>query len=66
MFSKLLLVIVGTIATVAADFKHPVNSEIVSAIRARTLMWTAVDAEVNPFRNYSAEKIRGMLGTILD
>ena len=64
MFSK--LIIVGTIVAFAAAHKHPVNSQIVNKIRNSTTRWAAHDAETNPLRNYSIEKIRGMMGTIVN
>lgn len=60
------LVIVGTIATLASAFKHPVNSFIVKDIRLKTAQWEAHDPETNPLRNLSEETIKGMLGTIVD
>lgn len=61
------LVVVGFIAALAnAQFQHPVNSQIVNAVRTRTNQWVTYDVETNPFRNYSIEKLRGMLGTIVE
>ena len=58
------LVIVGTIVGLATAFKHPVNTQMVNTIRERTSRWEAHDVETNPLRNYSIEKLKGMLGTI--
>ena len=61
------LVVVGFIAALAnAQFQHPVNSQVVNAVRTRTNQWVTYDVETNPFRNYSIEKLRGMLGTIVE
>jgi cathepsin B len=59
------LVIVGTVMVLASATRHPINNEIVTAIKSRTTMWSAHDVETNPLRNYSQEKLRGMLGTII-
>lgn len=47
------LVIVGTIATLASAYKHPVNSVIVNDIKQKTAQWEAHEPETNPLRNYS-------------
>jgi cathepsin B len=58
------LVVVGIIAAVASANSHPVNNEIVNAVRTRTNQWVTYDVEQNPLRNYSAAQLRGLLGTI--
>lgn len=64
------LVVVGIIAAVASAqevlYRHPVNSQVVNAVRTRTNSWVSYDVEENPLRNYSIEKLRGMLGTIVE
>lgn len=61
------LVIVGTVMTAASALtSHPVNSQIVNAVRTRTSQWIAHDPETNPLRNYSIEKLRGLLGTVTE
>jgi len=57
------LIVVGTIAAFASAHVHPVNEQIVSAIRARTQKWVALSPEENPFRNYSYDKLKSILGT---
>lgn len=60
------LIIVGTIAAIANAYTHPVNSQIVNAVKTRTTKWTPHEVETNPLRNYSMEKLRGLLGTITE
>lgn len=60
------LVIVGTIMAAASAMRHPVNSQIVHAIRSKDTTWEAHEPETNPLRNYSIEKLKGMLGLILN
>jgi len=59
------LVIAGFIAVAASAQlqSHPVNGEIVNAVRTRTSQWEAFDVEQNPLRTYSLTQLRGMLGT---
>jgi len=54
------LVIVGTILGVSAAY-HPINQEIIDAIRARAT-WKAADIESNPLSKKSYEEIKQMLG----
>jgi hypothetical protein len=42
---------------------HPINAEIVQAIRERTSAWEAHNPEDNPLRNYSREELLGLVGT---
>lgn len=58
------MVVVGTIAAVASAF-HPINEEVVAAIREKTSHWKAHDPATNPLRNKSVEDLSGMLGTFI-
>lgn len=56
------LVIVGTIAAMAAATSHPINDQHISAIRQKAT-WKVHDAETNPLSGYTEEQLMGMLGT---
>jgi cathepsin B len=58
------LVVIGTIAAVASAMRHPINPQVVNAVRTRTTRWVSHDVETNPLRNYSAEQLQSFLGTI--
>lgn len=58
------LVVVGTIVAMAAA-SHPVTSDMVSSIKAKTSLWTPHDSESNPLGKYTHEQLLGMLGTYI-
>ena len=41
---------------------HPINEEIVAAIRLNNADWEAWDPSENPLRHLTMEEIKGMLG----
>jgi cathepsin B len=62
------LVVVGLVAAVASAMpvnhkSHPINSDLVAAIKERTSAWEAHTPEENPLRNYSREELLGLVGT---
>ncbi len=57
------LVIVGTIAALAAAQSHPVNENIVNDIKQKTSLWQPMNPSENPLANKSMNEIFGLLGT---
>jgi cathepsin B len=60
----LKLVVIGSIVAIAAA-SHPVNQDIVKAIRSKTRSWVAHDVASNPLNKYTHEELMGMLGTYI-
>lgn len=60
----LKLVVVGTIAAIAAA-SHPVTSDMVKTIKAKTALWQPHDTDANPLSKYTPEQLLGMLGTYI-
>jgi hypothetical protein len=58
----LKLVIVGTIAVIAQAI-HPINDQVIRAIRERTSAWESHDVETNPLANKTEEELQGLLGS---
>lgn len=58
------LVVVGTVAAVAAA-THPVNEDMVKAIKAKTSLWQPHETESNPLNKYTHEQLLAMLGTYI-
>lgn len=56
------LVIVGTIATLAFA-EHPINKNIIQAIKSATNSWTPYEEGENPLGNLSVDRIKALLGT---
>ena len=44
------------------EYEHPINEEIVAAIRENNIDWEAWDPSENPLRHLTHEEIKGMLG----
>ena len=60
------LVIIATIVSlVLGGSRHPVNPDIVDAIKEQTSLWETYEYDENPFRDYSISDIYGMLGTTI-
>ena len=60
------LVIVGTVVAMAAAVSnkaHPIRSEIVKEIRAKTTAWEAHEPETNPLSKYTREDLLNLVGT---
>ncbi|TNV78533.1 hypothetical protein FGO68_gene16093 [Halteria grandinella] len=62
------LTVVGLVVAVATAMpvnhkNHPINNEIVSAIRQTTSAWEAHTPEENPLRNLTREQLLGLVGT---
>ncbi len=62
------LVVIGFVMALAAatpitQRAHPINSEMVSAIRAKASTWEAHDPETNPLREYTREQLLELVGT---
>lgn len=58
------LVVVGTIVAMAAA-SHPINSDMVKTIKAKTSLWQPHDTESNPLNQYTHEQLLAMLGTYI-
>lgn len=58
------LVVVGTIAAMAAA-SHPVTSDMVKTIKAKTSLWAPHETDSNPLSKYTPEQLLGMLGTYI-
>src|SRR3712207_4668747 len=58
-------VIVGSTAFIAfaSDVAHPVNEDMVKAIKAKTTKWTPAEVHENPLSKIPAKKLLGLLGT---
>lgn len=61
----LKIVIIGTIATLAAAAYHPVNPEIVKDIKNKATAWTPMEVEENPLAKVPAQRIMGLMGTTI-
>jgi cathepsin B len=59
------VVVAGAIAT-AVQAIHPINQQIVEAIKERTVSWTAHEAHENPLKDYSPEQLMGLCGTFFE
>ena len=58
------LAVVGSVAALAAASNvHPINEDIVRAIKAKATTWTAHEVQENPLRHRSHEDLLGLLGT---
>ncbi len=60
------LVFVGSVAAFVNAHNghgHPVHHGIVSDIKQKTTSWKPIEVEENPLKNYSADTVRGLLGT---
>jgi hypothetical protein len=64
IINMLKLVIVGTIAVIAQAI-HPINDQVIRAIRERNSAWEAHDVETNPLATKTEEELQGLLGTFL-
>ena len=57
------LAVIGTASFATAT--HPVNQEIVHAIKSSNALWTPVEVSENMFARYTEKQLRGLLGTVL-
>ena len=59
------LVIVGTVVALASamQHRHPINSQIVAEIQARTQAWEAHTPMTNPLNMYSREELLALVQT---
>lgn len=62
------LVIVGTVVAMAAAVSnkaHPIRSELVNDIRAKTTAWEAHEPETNPLNKYTREDLLNLVATFI-
>ena len=56
------LVVVGTVALMAAAHEHPINQKIVDEIKSKTNLWEPHELDTNPLKDKTYEELMGMLG----
>lgn len=47
------------------EHQHPINADIVEEIKNSGASWVPYEAHENPLKDYTAEELMGMLGTVI-